>query len=235
MSKRPLIGVPGRRKLGGDVSGLPETFAGVAIDLYLVDYTQATLAAGGLPVYIPIDIDPAEIASRLDGLLLPGGADVEPLLYDAAAETDLYPPEAERDRLEIALLDLAIAEDIPVLGICRGLQVVNVHGGGSLHQHVPEHSYFHEPADFMAHEVAIEPGTRLHDLFGDRTKVNSMHHQTVDRPAADYLVSARAPDGTVEAIEHPDHDVLAVQWHPEMLDSSEHAPLFEWLVRRAAS
>jgi putative glutamine amidotransferase len=233
MVRSPLIGLTGRRKRGGDVRGFPASLADVEIDVYVNDYARAVTAAGGLPVHLPMHVDPAEFVGRLDGLLLSGGADVDPALYAADAETDLAPPEPDRDRLELGFIDVAVADEVPVLGICRGLQLLNVWGGGTLHQHVPEHArYDVAPAD-RVDELVVEDGTRLHDLYGSRHTVNSLHHQTVDRVADGWVVAARSADGTIEALEWPAHDVLAVQWHPELLPTSATDPLFAWLVERA--
>jgi putative glutamine amidotransferase len=235
MSGRPLIGLTGRRKRGADVRGIPGSLADVAIDVYINDYARAITAAGGLPVHLPLHVDPAEFVGRLDGLLLSGGADVDPALYGAVAETDLYPPEPARDQLELGFIDVAMADEVPVLGICRGLQLLNVWAGGSLHQHVPDHARYDVPPADRIDELTVEHGTRLHEFYGPGHIVNSLHHQTVDRVADGWVVAARSADGTIEALEWPGHDVVAVQWHPELLPSSATDPLFAWLVERAAA
>ncbi len=232
-ASRPLIGLTGRRKRGADVAGFPATFVDVAIDVYVSAYAEAITAAGGLPVHLPQHVDPAEYAARLDGLLLSGGADVDPVHYAAAVDPASGPLEGDRDRAELGLIDLAVAEDLPVLGICRGLQLLNVWAGGSLHQHVPAHARY----DVAPHEafdaVAIESGTVLGGLYGSGVRVNSLHHQTVDRVAAGWRVTARSADGTVEGLEWPGHDVIAVQWHPELLVDAATDPVFAWLVERS--
>jgi putative glutamine amidotransferase len=232
-SPRPLIGLSGRRKRGAQVAGFPANLADVAIDVYVNEYARAITEAGGLPVHLPLHVDPADYAGRLDGLLLSGGTDVEPTRYGVAAEPTTYVPEPARDRLELGFVDLALAEDLPVLGICRGLQVLNVWGGGTLHQHVPAHARFDVAAADRVDELTIEPGSLLHELYGSRLSVNSLHHQTVDRVAAGWTVTARSRSGDVEALEWPSHDVVAVQWHPELLDSRGSDPIFAWLVERA--
>jgi putative glutamine amidotransferase len=231
----PLIGLSGRRKLGADLAGFPGSLAHVDLDVYVSEYARAITAAGGLPVHLPQHVDPAEYAGRLDGLLLSGGTDVDPARYGAAAETDGYPPEPERDEAELGLIDVALTDGIPVLGICRGLQVLNVWAGGTLHQHIPEHARYDVPPAERIDELTIEPGTRLHALYGSRHRVNSLHHQTVDQVAAGWIVTARSADGTIEALEWPDHDIVAVQWHPELLPTAATDPLFAWLVERAGA
>jgi putative glutamine amidotransferase len=232
---RPLIGLSGRRKRGAQLAGFPVNLADVEIDVYVNDYARAITEAGGLPVYLPLHVDPADYAGRLDGILLTGGTDVDPTRYGAAPEPAAYEPEPTRDRLELRFVELAVDEELPVLGICRGLQLLNVWGGGTLHQHVPSHARFDLAPDDRVDELTIEPGSLLHELYGSRLEVNSLHHQTVDRVADGWTVTARSTlGGEVEALEWPGHDVIAVQWHPELLDSRAADPIFAWLVDRAA-
>jgi putative glutamine amidotransferase len=233
ISSRPLIGLTGRRKVGHQLAGFPQRLAHLDIDVYVTEYARAITAAGGLPVHLPQDVDPAEYAGHLDGLLLSGGTDVQPSLYGAEPDAELHEPEPERDRTELGLVDLAIDEGIPVLGICRGLQVLNVWGGGSLHQHVSAHARYDIPATERVDELELEPGSRLYDMYGPHYAVNSLHHQAVDRVAPGWTVVARSADGTVEALEWPGHDVIAVQWHPELLAGAGSDPIFAWLVERA--
>ena len=126
-----------------------------------------------------------------------------------------------------------MAEELPVLGICRGLQLLNVWAGGTLHQHAPAHARYDLPANDAFDEVAVTPTSRLGLMYGPSRRVNSLHHQTVDRVADGWVVTARSGDGTVEAMEWPGHDVIAVQWHPELLPGAATDPLFAWLVDRA--
>jgi putative glutamine amidotransferase len=191
------------------------------------------LEAGGLPVHLPIDVDPAEVVDRLDGLLLTGGADIGPDRYGSAPETDLYPPEPDRDEFELGLLGRATELALPTLGICRGLQMINVHAGGTLHQHVPTHAAFDKATTTESHEVTFEPDSTLGALYGESRGVNSLHHQTIDRVGAQLRVTARSGDGTIEGIEHLDLPVVAVQWHPEMMLTHASDPLFTWLVGNA--
>lgn len=232
---RPLIGLSGRRKKGGDITGNLEVLNLLDIDLYYADYARAVLEAGGLPVYLPLDIDPADVVGALDGLLLSGGTDIDPDRYGDAASADLLEPEAERDEFELAMLGHASALGLPTLGICRGLQIMNVHAGGTLHQHVPTHSVYDHPTDTEVHEVQIEAGSTLRSLYGESRRVNSLHHQTVDKVGTDLVVTARTDDGTVEGIEHASLPMVAVQWHPEMMKSRATDPVFTWLVDLARS
>lgn len=232
-TKLPLIGLPGRRKRASEVSGFPEMMANSDVDLYMADYARGVIEAGGIPVHIPIDVDPAAVGERLDGIVLPGGTDIDPILYGADPDPELLPLEPERDDLELALLSAALEAEVPVLGICRGIQVLNVHQGGTLHQHVPEHGRFDLPIDSTIHQVSFAEGSTLHELYGLSAQVNSLHHQTVADVGHDLTVTARADDGTIEGVEMGDH-VVAVQWHPEMLPTRPTDPIFGWLVDRAS-
>jgi putative glutamine amidotransferase len=233
IAARPLIGLSGRVKRGADVAGFPANLAGIDIDLYVSDYARAITAAGGLPVHLPQHVDPAAYAGRLDGLLLSGGADVAPDQYGAPPSPEIGPVEPARDEAERGLIDLAMADGLPVLGICRGLQILNVWAGGTLHQHVPDHARYDLPPDEQFDEVTVTPTSRLGLMYGPTCRVNSLHHQTVDRVADGWIVTARSADGTIEALEWPGHDVIAVQWHPELLPAAAADPLFTWLVERA--
>ncbi len=232
ISSLPLIGLSGRRKHGSQIAGLPPRLAHLEVDVYITAYAEAITAAGGLPVHLPQHVDPAEYAGRLDGLLLSGGTDVQPSLYGAEPDPQLHPPEPGRDRVEFGLIDLAVDEGIPVLGICRGLQVLNVWGGGTLFQHLPDHARYDLP-DRPVDEVELEEGSRLYEMYGSRLGINSLHHQAIDRVAPGWRVAGRSADGTAEALEWPGHDVIAVQWHPEMLAGASTDPIFAWLVERA--
>ena len=184
-------------------------------------------------MHLPQHVDPAAYAGHLDGVLLTGGADVDPVRYGAAPDPATGPVEDERDAAEVALIELAVAEQLPVLGICRGLQLLNVWAGGTLHQDEPAHARYDLAVDDAFDEVVVEPGSRLEVLHGGRIRVNSLHHQTVERVADGWVVTARSGDGTIEAIEWPGHDLIAVQWHPELLAGAPTDPLFAWLVERA--
>jgi putative glutamine amidotransferase len=226
----PLIGVVGRRRKARDISGFDRGLVDFDADVYLANYHRDVLAAGGLPIPIPLDGDPRRYVPHLDGLLLTGGADIEPARYgDVPDGAGHYEPE--RDATELAIFDEALAADLPVLGICRGLQVVNVAAGGSLNQDVPSHSCSYDEPDVDAHRVSFEQHSRLSLLYGGSTQVNSLHHQTVDRLGEGLVVTGRADDDVVEAIELPGRDVIAVQWHPEMRSQVE--PVFGWLIKRA--
>lgn len=231
---KPVIGLPGRRKTSAQVEGFPATLDRLEIDLYMADYARSVLRAGGLPIHLPLDADPLDYLEICDGLVFTGGADLNPESY-GQSNTDSA-VEQIRDDYENALLEAALEADTPVLGICRGLQLLNVHAGGSLHQDVPEHARYDVAPDTRTHAITIEPASRLNLIFGSSLEVNSLHHQTVDTVGDDLSVVARADDGTVEALEVVGRDVIAVQWHPEMLDPAHTKadPLLTWLIQRAS-
>ncbi|MET8884082.1 gamma-glutamyl-gamma-aminobutyrate hydrolase family protein [Streptomyces rubiginosohelvolus] len=182
-------------------------------------YPRLVRAAGGLAVLLPPD--DAEGAARdtvaaLDGLVIAGGADVEPARYGAVTDPRTGPPARERDAWELALIRAAIDQRVPLLGICRGMQLLNVALGGTLIQHLEDHTG--GLGVFGSHPVTPVSGTAYADAVPETAMVPAYHHQAVDRLGAGLLASAHAPDGTVEALELPDHAslVLGVQWHPEM-------------------
>lgn len=230
---RPLIGLTGRRKDGTQLVGQPESLQHLEGDWYYADYARGVLAAGGLPVNLPLDADPALFVDRLDGILISGGADVWPERYGATPAETADPPETERDDFELGLLDAATQASLPVLGICRGLQLINVHAGGTLHQHIPEHARYDVAPNGPIHDISIVDGSSLSGLYGPTHQVNSLHHQTVDRVGTGLTVTATHDDGTVEGLEHATLPMLAVQWHPEMLDTRESDPVFAWIVNQA--
>ena len=228
----PLIGLPGRPKLAGGVAGTLASMSHLDLEIYFRDYARRIAEAGGLPVLLSLETDAEQIVGRLDGIVLPGGTDVDPALYGAEPASELMDPEPARDAQELALLDAAAAAELPVLAICRGLQVVNVWRGGTLHQQVPAHGCFEEPPHKLQHEVTFTSGSVLAGVYGPSMIVNSLHHQTVDRLGEGLRVTAESPDGTVEGLECADAPVVAVQWHPELMPEPD--PIFDWFVARTA-
>jgi len=192
-------------------------------------YVEAIELAGGAPVLIPPLGDKASwraMHERLDGLLLPGGGDINPEHYGEEELCEVRHRNDLRDDLELALARWALQDGIPILAICRGLQVLNVALGGTLYQDIAsqppqaiEHDCHGQSRDHLAHEIEIEPHTYLAEIFGaSRIRVNSRHHQAVKEVAPDLSVSAKAPDDIIEALERPGPSfVLAVQFHPENL------------------
>lgn len=208
------------------------------------DYVTAIERAGGIPVVIPpvetglID----ELLQRIEGLCLSGGPDIDPSAYDAEPSEHLGPTDADLDRFELSLTREALSHDLPVLAICRGMQVLNVSLGGSLTQHLPAVSDTphrqEKPGTVPGHAIEIAPGTRLAEVAeATEIEVNTFHHQAIERPAAGLEVTARAPDRTIEAVESPEHSfVVGVQWHAELAASREiESKLFSGLVDAASA
>ncbi len=197
-------------------------------------YVDAVIRAGAAPLLIPNVTDRALLRTlygRLDGLLLSGGGDIDPTYYGEARHEKCGLPSPERDETELALIRWAVEDGMPLLAICRGIQVLNVALGGTLYQDIEaqapgaeRHSWSPGyPRDYIAHSVSIEPQTRLAHIVGaDPLPVNSFHHQSVKDVAPGLTVTARAPDQIIEAVEANGHAfVVGVQWHPEGLASSD--------------
>jgi putative glutamine amidotransferase len=233
MSRRPRIGLT----LDVDEAG--------ATWLLRRAYAEAVASAGGLPLLLPHQPDAApELLALCDGLVVTGGDfDVAPELYGEARRPACGPARPERTGSELALLRLALARGLPVLGICGGMQLLAVALGGTLYQDLEAdlgrtgHQQPH-PKDVPSHEVEVAAGTLLARLVGaGPLPVNSTHHQAVREPGRGAVVSARAPDGVIEAIEVPAlRFALGVQWHPEAAGrhESRHAAIYAGLVAAAS-
>jgi putative glutamine amidotransferase len=201
-----------------------------------VEYVHSVERAGGRALLVPPSDDGVdETLDALDGIVFSGGSDLDPEMYGQEAHPETKGVVPERDRGELALLEAALARDMPVLAVCRGSQVLNVARGGDLVQHLPEvvgdEKHKHTPGAFADHDVSLEPNTRLESLLGDSAPVKSHHHQGFGRVGEGLRVAARAEDGTLEALEDPSHRfALGVLWHPE---AGEDLRLFEALVQES--
>jgi len=211
-----------------------------------VDYTKAVEAAGGVPVVISAlsdDEDILSILATLDGLVLTGGDDIDPQVYGQAAHPSTSPISPERQHSDLRLIELAMVMEVPILGICMGCQLINVALGGTLLQDIPSQAPSqvpHGPSVYNAktmHRVNVVDGTRLRTIVKAETILtDSSHHQAVAELGRGLVVSARAEDETIEAIELPGPWVLGVQWHPERTAGTpEHLALFEALVAVGAA
>lgn len=229
--KAPIIGITTYSRNEGGEFTLPGA------------YVDAVQQAGGVPILLPPNQpDPARILDIVDGLLFAGGGDLDPATYGGQPHHTIYLVDEERDSFELALAKLALTSDTPTLGICRGMQVLNVASGGTLITHVPEvygdqitHRLDH-PRRPIPHDVSLVPGSRLAALMGtNQVTVVSWHHQAVQQIPAGWRQVATAADGLVEAMEWEAHPwLVAVQWHPELSpDAAEHQRLFQTLVRVA--
>jgi gamma-glutamyl-gamma-aminobutyrate hydrolase PuuD len=226
-ASRPRIGIT--TYLEPTIWGVWERDASLLPRVYL----DSVVAAGGVPLLLPpVGTDPS-VLDVLDGLIIAGGCDVDPASYDAAPHPETVDTRPGRDEHESILIKAALDADLPLLAICRGLQMLNVTLGGTLQQHLPEAVAHDEhrpsPAIFGRTEVKVEPDSLAGSLFGERTSVHCYHHQALDTVADSLRVTARAGDGTVEAAEVDGRTfALGVQWHPE--ENPEDLRLFAALV-----
>jgi putative glutamine amidotransferase len=211
------------------------------------DYVASVEQAGGRARILEISQSPRALVNEIDGLLLTGGGDVDPVLYGEERHPNVHDAEPGRDEFEIDLARRAMDANVPMLAICRGAQVLNVAAGGSLVQDIPsaiETDLAHSvdaPGDSVAHQVRVEAGSRLSAALGSAVdsgalcRVNSRHHQSVGRLGRSLVATATAPDGVIEGIERPDANFcVGVQWHPENFwKSGEFAGLFASFVKAA--
>ncbi|HUF25849.1 MAG TPA: gamma-glutamyl-gamma-aminobutyrate hydrolase family protein [Gemmatimonadaceae bacterium] len=235
MSSGPTIGIPTQnlQSIGGVPADLPPSW------VMSHRYILALVAEGGIPWMIPL-LDAGagtlrEIYDRLDGIFLPGGADIDPDSYSEERHPKCETSDPARDAVELRLVSWAMEDHKPVLGICRGVQIMNLAAGGTLYQDLAEqfpgslkHDYYpfggKYSREHLAHEVTVHPGSRLAAIFGEgKLPVNSMHHQGIHALGDALVATAHAPDGLIEAAESPEgHWMVGVQWHPEALAERDH-------------
>lgn len=231
---RPIIGISAEsdmvtRYWGSDVHQMVDD-----------DYVLGVLAGGGLALLLPVTepTDVPELLARVDGLIITGGNDIDPVFYgeDRLEVGQGGTLDRTRDRFDMMLARTAIETGMPLLGICRGHQVINVALGGSLTQHLPDHPDSHKVGE-VDQPITVDPNSRLASRFPSLAITNSYHHQAVDRPGDGVIPVAWAADGVIEAIEILDAPhVVSVQWHPEMLlRHDSHRALFQWLCAEATA
>ena len=230
---KPIIAVVGHTDL--NKFNMPATAIPVA-------YSHAIEKAGGVPIVLPFTPDPDLLPAMTGparGFLFTGGKDMDPAFFHQAPIPELGEMDAALDRFQMGVLNLAMARKLPVLGICRGLQLVNVALGGTLFQDIdtqapgPVCKHTQDVISFDTdHDINIRPGSRLHAMFGPRIPVNSRHHQAIDAVGEGLVITARAPDGIIEAAEHATFPMDLVQWHPELMLLKNNAmlPLFKAFV-----
>lgn len=247
METRPSIGIPTQtlQVIDGIPAGLPDSW------VMNQRYYRAVASVGGVPFMLPLLDDDLEamrcMFDQLDGVFIAGGIDLDPSTYGAERHEQTGRPDHARDRIELQMVRWAIEEGKPVLGVCRGAQVINVVCGGTLVQDIADelpdaekHDFFPTEGfarDYLAHTIRLVPGSRLHGLFGSsEAPVNSMHHQAVRTLGEGLRATAYAPDGVIEALEAAgDAFIVGVQWHPEMLvdhDAATHR-LFRGFIAAA--
>lgn len=221
---KPLIGITTNQST--NIYGQPTV-------MLMQSYVNAVMQAGGVPVLIPSQIanDGWDAAyARLDGLLFSGGGDISLEFSPGEPHPRIDDVDPARDSVESRLIEAAVSDGKPFLGICRGCQILNVALGGTLYTHIPDqlpnaldHHYPGNKRTILVHEVQIEEGTLTAEVYGEPIiRVNSLHHQGLKDIASPLRISGYAPDGLVEAVELPDHPFgLAVQWHPEWLTNQE--------------
>ena len=237
--RRPRIGISSGR------GGVPVTEGKLASHYVGRAYVDAVVQSGGIPFVFPSVQDEVEAVvetalGAIDGLVLPGGCDLSPGLYGGDPKNALD-ADPVRDAFELALLDGAVERDLPVLGICRGMELINVSRGGTLRDGVthPDAGDVHVDAlgNVRVHRVEVRPGTLAHEVFGEReVEATCVHHQAPDVIGAGLFASVLAADGAVEAVESRELRLLGVIWHPELgLDRAPtHRLVYDWIVREAA-
>ncbi|MEO5896713.1 MAG: gamma-glutamyl-gamma-aminobutyrate hydrolase family protein [Vicinamibacterales bacterium] len=232
---------------GIDISMERKPVIGITRCSRLDDYVSSVETSGGRARILEINDSPRQLVEQIDGLLLTGGGDVDPVLYREERHPSVEDAEPGRDEFEIDLARRAMQRHLPLLAICRGSQVLNVAAGGTLVQDIPSaiattlrHSVV-EPRNLIAHDVTVAEGSRLERVLGGAVttehscRVNSRHHQSVGRLGASLVASATAPDGVIEAVEAPGEDFcVGVQWHPENFwRTGEFKGLFDTFVETA--
>lgn len=245
--RKPLIGLTGRRFRVNLINGIDPRYGQRLTDSFMSDFAERIARAGGVPVLLPYDADPYELAQWLSGIVITGGQDVHPSCWggdesvvgdvDPLADPAVHDPA--RDLFETALTRAALDAQVPLLGVCRGMQVLNVALGGTLVSHLQPGPVQHLlPTGPLSdggldHVVAFDPGSVAHSIFGSERRTNSWHHQAVDACGSGLVVSGRTSDGVVESIELPDGAALGVQWHPEWMETDDGA--LRWVVAQAAA
>jgi len=224
---QPVIGITaGKENFGNKIS-----------KTCLIDkYIQSITLSGGIPLIIPSGIPQNQIdtlLSRIDGVLISGGGDIDPVRFNGKPHQNIYGIDKARDQLEISLIQAVAKNGKPLLGICRGMQAINVALGGDLYTDISDqfpnslrHDWYPNfPRDLLSHDVSINQGTLLHKIIGSSsTRVNSLHHQAIKCLSEELIPTAISPDGLVEALESNSHPFLiGIQWHPEWLYEMDHA------------
>jgi len=211
------------------------------------DYVDSIISSGGTPLIIPVGANESLIQkyiSQIDGLLLSGGMDIDPTKYEENPSLNLGKINPDKDFLDFTVLDYALKKDIPILGICRGMQIINIYFGGTLYQDISnnkdytlQHYQKGPKSDTLGHYVNVDKGTKLHNTVkNDRFQINSYHLQFIKYHSKNMKITARSEDDAVEAIETEDNKfIIGVQWHPERIyhQSPESKALFDKLIEKS--
>lgn len=242
----PLIGITGRRLSAAIVHRMDTRFAQREFDFFFSDYARCVSEAGGTPVLLPYEADGEAVAPRLDGVIITGGQDIHPSRW--GGDATVVPPDSnprldssahdpQRDGYESSIIAAAVRLGVPLLGVCRGHQMLNVALGGTLIADLPPSEVEHYPQVAPLtdggddHVVAFAEGSLAASIYGGSARLNSWHHQAVASCGAGLAPTGWAPDGVVESIEFPGRPVLGVQWHPEWQSTTD--PVFAWLIDAA--
>ncbi|GAB3199107.1 gamma-glutamyl-gamma-aminobutyrate hydrolase family protein [Nocardioides hungaricus] len=242
----PLIGISGRRLSASIIGRMDPRFARREFDFFFSDYARCVAEAGGIPVHLPYEADGDEVVPRLDGVIITGGQDIHPARW--GGDTSVVPPDADprmdssahdaqRDGYESSIIAAAMRTGVPLLGVCRGHQMLNVALGGTLVADLPPSEVEHYLKDAPLtdgradHVVRFAPGSLVESIYGREARLNSWHHQSVARCGTGLEVTGWADDGIVESIEVAGRPVLGVQWHPEWQLTPD--PVFAWLIEAA--
>ncbi|WP_297631143.1 gamma-glutamyl-gamma-aminobutyrate hydrolase family protein [uncultured Clostridium sp.] len=222
-----------------------DSFPGSTLQRIFTDYVEAVKLSGGIPILIPITNDLEVIKNQvsiIDGLIVSGGYDIDPLLYNEEPSKNLGSTSNLRDFCEFNLFREAMKKNIPCLGICRGHQILNVVNGGTLYQDINSLDNFFVShiqkgdQNKPSHSISIDKNSNLYNIFGEHYKVNSFHHQAIKNVADGFKVSAKALDGTIESIEKIDESnfLMGVQWHPEIMaqDDAKTLELFKYFISK---
>lgn len=237
---KPVIGISGSILINKG-----NAFCGYRKSYVNQDYVESVLRAGGIPFIIPFNEDmqaTKEMVDKVDGIILSGGHDVDPKNYNEEPLLKIGEIFPERDAFDMTLYRCAVESKKPVLGICRGFQIINVIEGGNLYQDLSyadfvtiKHNQGDNPTQ-STHSVKLEDGTVLKTILGEKTRVNSFHHQIIKEVADGFKIVAKSPDGVIESIQKITDDmfVMGIQWHPEMLSKnrSEMQEIFNVLIKK---